>query len=306
MDKLKYLKSILALLLVSTASFCAAQKISTSVDRKEILIGEKIHYNIKFTFPSSDYEVLFNIPDSIPHFYLVNKTKSDSVEMGNYLVEQKMVLTSFDSGKWSIPAFQVRLQKGASVYSLNTDPVLINVRFSPEDTTGLYDIKPPIHVFVVENSWLIIAATILTILVLLFLLWQYIQRRKKREKPLFGSPQSAYREAMNSLEELGKTNLETNDKVKFYHAELSDILRRYSSRMQQSNLLNQTTGDLLLNFKRKNLGVEYLSSIAEVLRQNDAVKFAKFIPAQTDSKKSLLNMKNIIDNLQQFYKTQTQ
>jgi len=247
--------------------------------------------------------VWFNIPDSIPHFYLVNKAKSDSVEMGDYLVQQKIVLTSFDSGKWSIPSFPVRVQKGSSVYTFNTDPVLIDVRYSPEDTTGIYDIKPPINVFVVENSWLIIAATVLTLLILLYLLWQYIKRRKGREKPLFGSPQSAYQEAMDALEELIKNFSGNKDEIKPFHASLSDILKQYNSRMQQSNMMIKTTGELLLCFKEKNLGADTLSAMAEVLRQNDAVKFAKFIPPQTESKNAWEQMKNILSSLQQFYQT---
>ena len=297
------LQSCFLLLLFFSAPCILAQKVSTAVDRKDILVGEKIHYNIKFTFPSSDYQVLFNIPDSIHHFYLVNKTKSDSVEMGNYLVQQKIVLTSFDSGKWSIPSFPVRVQKGSSVYTLNTDPVLIDVRYTPEDTTGLYDIKPPINVFVVENSWLIIAATVLTLLVLLYLLWQYLKKKKNQEKSLFGSPQSAYREAMDALEELSKNFSGNKEEVKPFHVTLSDILRQYNSRMQQSNMMTKTTGELLLSFKEKNLGADTLSAIAEVLRKNDAVKFAKFIPLQTESKNTWEQMKNILSSLQQFYQT---
>lgn len=310
MDKLKrkYRRCLLACCILLFMQFLAlslfAQKLSTSVDRKDILIGEPIQYHINFTFPSSDYQVLFNIPDSIPHFYLVNKSKSDSVEMGNYLVRQKIILTSFDSGKWSIPSFPVRLQKGTSVYSLNTDPVLINVRYSPEDTTGLYDIKPPITVFVVENSWLIIAASILTLLVLVYLIWQYINRRKKREKPLFDSPKSAYREALAALEELEKKFDGDPCMVKSYHAGLSDILKRYVSRMQQTNMMTRTTGDLLMEFKENKFHAETLTVLAAVLRQNDAVKFAKYIPPVQESKNALQQLKKLVGSLQQFYQTQ--
>lgn len=280
-----------------------AQNLKTTVDRSSILIGERIQYDIVFTFPTADYQVQFNTPDSLPHFLIIGKNAYDTTDRkGNFLVVQKLLLTSFDSGKWSIPALPVKLKKGSSVYNMNTDPVVIDVGYSPEDTTGLHDIKPPIEVKLIEKTdWLLIGASILTALLLAYLLYRYFKNRGKKEDPVFHSSQTAYQEAIASLEALKQNSLSSNEQVKEYHVTLSEILKKYNSRKQQRNLMNRTTGELLIEFKELGAGSEMISMIAENLRYNDAVKFAKFIPPKYESEKALEQTRKLVDMLQQFY-----
>ncbi len=291
---------LLCLMFVNTQ----AQSVSTTVDKKDILIGERIQYDIKFTFPTSDYQVQFNTPDSLPHFLIIGKKAYDTTDRnGNFLVVQNLLLTSFDSGKWSIPAMPVKLKRGTSVFNMTTDPVLINVGYSPEDSTGLYDIKPPIEVKLIEKTdWLLIGASILTALLLAWLIYRYFKNRGKKEKAVFHSSQTAYQEAMNSLDALKANPLNTDEQVKEFHVALSEIFRRYNSRKQQKNLMNRTTGEMLLELKQLGAGSEMVSACAESLRYNDAVKFAKFIPPKYESEKVLGQMKTVIDSMQQYYK----
>ncbi|MFZ1529050.1 MAG: hypothetical protein WAT19_09885 [Ferruginibacter sp.] len=281
-----------------------AQSVSTAVDKKDILIGEHIRYDIKFTFPGNDYQVQFNIPDSLVHFHIIEKKAYDTTDRkGNFLVVQQLLLTSFDSGKWSIPALPVKLKRGAAVYNMTTDPVLVNVGYSPEDTTGLHDIKPPIEVKLIEKTdWLLIGASIITALILAWLIYRYFKNRGKKQQPVFHSSQTAYQEAINSLEALKANPLNTNEQVKEYHVSLSGIFRRYNSRKQQKNLMNRTTGEMLLELKEQGAGSDLVSACAESLRYNDAVKFAKFIPPKYESEKALDQLKTVIGSLQQFYK----
>ncbi|MEP6713567.1 MAG: hypothetical protein ABJA37_14170 [Ferruginibacter sp.] len=281
-------------------SLCAqcsfAQSLQTSINKKSILIGEQIKYDLIFTLPTQDYTIEFNLPDSFPHFDIISKIKSDSVDLkGHYLVLQRLVLTSFDSGKWPIISFPIKIKNAASDYTLNSDSITIDVGYAPADTSGqLRDIKPVMEVFVIDNTWIysIIAAVIG--LILLYFIYRYFKRRAKKDKPVFKSSLSPFDEAMQSLKKLKSYNLSIAAEVKEYHSALAEIFKKYYSRKDQRNLLNKTTSDILLKLKENQADV-IIPSVAEALRCSDAVKFAKYLPPVGESEKSLEQIKNAIE-----------
>ena len=275
-----------------------SQSLQTSIDKKTILIGEQIHYDLKFVLPNTNYTIEFNLPDSFPHFDIISKLKSDSTDAnGHYLVIQRIVLTSFDSGKWTLPSFPIKITNVSKDYTVNSDSALINVGYAPADSTGqLRDIKPVIDVFVIDNTWMYIIAGIVTAIILFILIYRYIKRRPKKEKPVFNSSISPYDEAMQSLKELSKYNLQAPAEIKEYHTALAEILKKYLSRRGKRNLMNRTTGDILLALK-ENDADSVISLVAEALRTGDAVKFAKYIPAVAESNKSMDDIKTGIEML---------
>lgn len=280
----------------------SAQSIQTFIDRKDILIGEPINLRLQFTLPTPNYRIEFNVPDSFAHFEIIDKAKSDSNSpQGNYLVIQKLVLTSWDSGSWAIPSFPIKIRNTAdnAVYTLNTDQVLINVGYAKADSTDqLRDIKPVMDVFYFDPFWIYVAIGAVIALILLFLLYRYIKRRPKKQAPLFNSTLSPFEEAMQELKKLaGHTTLNSDD-AKVFYTIIGDIFKRYYSRKKQQNLLNKTTGEVLLSLKQTNLDASSLSSLAEALRRSDAVKFAKYVPAEDENRQSLSQVGNTIEQIE--------
>jgi hypothetical protein len=276
-----------------------AQQFHQSIDKKSILIGEQINYNLQFVLPSPDYTIEFNLPDSFPHFDFISKVKSDSTDSkGNYMVMQKIVLTSFDSGQWQLPSLPIRITNNTKSYTLNTDSILINVGYAPADSTGkLRDIKPVMDVFVIDNTWLYIIGAVITAIILFILLYRYFKRRPKKQKPIFQSSISPYDEAIQSLKNLSKFNLQLPAEIKEYHTELAAIFKKYFSRKDQRNLLTKTTSDILLTLNEN--GAEHVvSKVAESLRCSDAVKFAKYLPSVSESENNLQAIKDSIDILE--------
>ncbi|MCP9751706.1 hypothetical protein [Ferruginibacter sp. HRS2-29] len=280
----------------------AGQSIQTSIDRKDILIGEPITYRLQFTLPTTTYRIEFNVPDSFPHFEIMDKVKSDSNNArGNYLVLQTLVLTSWDSGSWAIPSFPIKIRNTAdnAVYTLNTDQVLINVGYAKADTTGqLRDIKPVMDVFYFDPFWVYVGIGVVILLVLLFLLYRYIRRRPKRQPPLFNSALSPFEEAMQELKKLAGHASVGSDEAKVFYTMMGNIFKRYYSRKKQQDLLNKTTGEVLLSLKQTNLDASALSGLAEALRRADAVKFAKYVPAEDENRQSLSQVGNTIEQIE--------
>ena len=285
-----------------------AQSVSTSIDKKAILIGEHINYELRFTLPTPDLSVDFNIPDSIPHFDIISKKKFDSSDkQGNHLVFQRILFTSFDSGKWSLPSFSVKIRnaRSPSVFILNTDAIPIDVGYSPEDSTGqLRDIHTVMEVSIIDRSWIYIAIGILLALILAYFIYRYFRKRKK-DKPLFESKMTAFDEAMQGLRQLQAEHPSSTESFKTFYTSLTDIFRRYMSRKEQADMMNNTTSDLLIMMKEKQQDSALIFTLADALRTSDAVKFAKYLPPQEETGKAVQNVQSVIQELEKSYTRET-
>ena len=78
------------------------------------------------------------------------------------------------------------------------------------------------------------------------------------------------------------------------------LSKRYYSRKSGTDMMNKTTGEILLTMQQYNDN-GFLSKLAEALRCGDAVKFAKFLPDADDSTGSLVRIREAIRYLEQVH-----
>jgi hypothetical protein len=302
--KIKGIELIIAISLCF--SFCTqttlAQSplVKTFVDRSDILIGEQIKYKVTATFPSGIFKVhWFIVPDSVVHFEIVDRSKIDTVAENNTTVLQQIItLTSFDSGKWNTPAFIINFDpvKDDTTINIFTDSIAINVGYAVADTSGqLRDIKPIMEVTVKKYLWYYIAGGILLLLVTALILWRYFKNKKKNPVAAPVSKILPYDEAMQSLEKLKAFNLQNPEEAKQFHAKLSEIFKWYISRKQKVSIMNKTTGDVLIHLAENNLPKDIITNTAIALRCGDAVKFAKYLPALSESEECFTKIKETIN-----------
>ena len=276
-----------------------AQSIRTAVDKKDILIGEQITYRMSIGLPSADYKVDISIPDSIPHFDVIQKVAGSATDkQGNYSWEYKLVFTSFDSGSWSLPAFSYRINHlNTASQFLYTDSFRVNVGYMPLDKSGKpRDIKSILEVSWFDWFWIWIGAGVLALLIIAFFVYRYI--RKNRKPVEVKENLSAYAEAIKALDELRKANGQNIYTVKEYHTKLADVLRNYYSKRVDRNFFNKTTGEILTKLKSHELQAETQSHTAEALQTGDAVKFAKYHPSYTENEAAMNYLKNTIDEIE--------
>ncbi len=279
--------------------FPAAQTVKTFIDKQDILIGEQLNYKVVATFTPGDYRVHWlNIPDSMPHFELVDKSKIDtSTDNGNTVLQQTLTFTSFDSGRWNTPSFRINFDpvKDDTTINIITDSFAVNVGYAQADSTNqLRDIKPIMDVTIKDYFWYYIGGGVLLAAITAFFLWRYFKNRKKKPAPAFKGKLSAYDEAMQELAQLKTMNLQRPEEVKRYHSKLSDIFKWYISRKQQLNIMNKTTGDVLVHLSSGRLPQDTIATAAAALRTGDAVKFAKYIPAGTENMEAMEKIKTVI------------
>lgn len=298
MEKIKY-HILLFVCCISLASLQAtSQTVEVSMNRNEILIGQQISYGLKVKLPGTGLKANFAIPDSIPHFDIIRKGEITGVK-GESALEQVVVFTSFDSGQWYFPSFPVLITDGARKATLFSDSVLIKVGYSPADSSGqLRDIKSVMDVYIPDYTLYYILGAVLLALLIAYILYRYFKKRKNRPAPIFKSDLSAYNEAMQALNALQTGSHLNAHREKEYHTELADIFKRYLSRHTQKNLLNKTTGDILIELQQMNVDIGTVSETAEGLRYTDAVKFAKFIPLHSESNQALALIRKSIETIE--------
>ena len=266
--------------------FIFSQTLQTITDKKDILIGEQITLTIK-----ANSSLRFVLPDSIPHFEIVEWSHADSSSP-----VQTIIVTSFDSGRWVFPLLPVEISSsGGSPEMLHTDSFYVNVSYAPADSTNqLRDIKPIIKVSVFDFFWVYIAGGVLVLLLIVFLLYRYFKKKKQEAPAKAVSNLSPFDEAMAELKNLSQFNLQDAAEIKLFHIKLADIFKNYIGRKQGKNLFSKTAGDLLINMKEVNLPAENISDLATALRCTDAVKFAKYLPLPDQSEDALKKIKETI------------
>jgi hypothetical protein len=282
-------------------NFCFGQTVQTFINKNEILIGEQIQYKVKATYLNSKYNIKwFAVPDTIAHFEVVAKSNIDSsIENDKITLTQTITYTSFDSGKWALPSLLIEakaLNKDSTII-LKTDSFDINITYAAADSTNqLRDIKPIIEVSVADYFWYYVAGVTLLLLLLVWIIWRYVKKRKKNPQEIVNNL-SAYDEAMEALKVLSANNLTDNAELKNYHSRLAEIFKRYFSRMAGKNVLNYTTGDILVQLSLAGVGKDEISDAAIALRCGDAVKFAKFKASIGESENCKTIITAIIEKL---------
>ena len=294
---------LLEFLFFTQQIFAQQPAIKTSVDKTKILIGEQFHFKVETSMPDNTFRLSwFNIPDTIGNFIVVKKDKIDSVSAnGNLNFSQVITLTSFDSGIRVIPPLILNAGplQGDTSFNLLTDSIPIDVAFSPMDSTKTFhDIKTIIDVKKEWPLWLwiVIGVAILLLLFWIIFLFKFL-KKKTAPTELFNSKLSPYDEAMQSLTGLEKEQLIQKNEVKEFHTRLSEIFKRYISRKTKTYKMHFTSDELLLDLDQYEIRKENLFAFANCLRMGSAVKFAKYIPLQSDSEKCLQQTKEIITEI---------
>jgi hypothetical protein len=292
MDPRKLIISVLTGLLFCLPLFAQQAKISVSRDR--ILLGEQFDLTITLDAGSKARVEFPVLPDSINHLEVIRKGKLDSVLTGDRMrYTQVLTMTGFESGQWVIPAITFRVN-GKNIKS---DSARINVMNVPLRGNDYNDIKEIRGVKGTGIDWkriLIALAGIVLIAVLAYYWWK---RRKERPKvaPVV-SRATAYEEAMEELKKLKKEGADQKGEMKLYYSKLYDIFRLYLARVTGKPAMQFTTDELMLGTKDM-LAPATFSSVAEVFRISDAVKFARYGSGMQESGDSWERIRLGIDEI---------
>ncbi len=252
-----------------------AQKVTASIDRDTIKIGEQINYKIEVeTEPSA--RVVFPQGQSFLPLEIIDSTAVDTFKTKDAFKLQKVFpLTQFDSGAYTVPK-QTIIINDQGYY---TDSFAVTVNAVAVDTTKqkLYPIKPALDVRLPFGlpRWM---GWVLGFLALAFLVYVFLKSRKRiiekrKELPPF-------EKAIQSLKKLDERRDLEEGKIKHFYSSLSETLKRYVDEKMDDRAMESTTDEfivLLRLFKKEKqlyLKEQVIDSIEAFMRRSDLTKFA--------------------------------
>ncbi len=281
--------------------FVRGQKVSASVDRDSILIGEQIKYVLS-TLTDTISQITFPRHKVFGNLEVVEILPVDTSHDQNKLqLKQTYFLTAWDSGHYVIPSLPVRIND--SVFY--TDSIRVYVKDVVVDTTkqGLYGFKPviPINykpkVKIRQSGWWRYAWLILLLLIPVAI---YYLRKKKVLSP--EEVLSPYEKAIRRWNKIyaDKERIPTDE----LYVELTDILRTYIEETTGLPAKERISTHLiqdLYNYVFENgekINPSFITQLKETLKRADLAKFAKLKPYPPEQEKDVENIKQIIDHIQ--------
>lgn len=295
MTKHIFHKTILCGIALFLSGFLAAQSktvVKASVDRSQILIGERIQLTLEADIPETQPIRFFQL-DSIPHFEFLSLGKIDTSNTGSGTrLSQVIQITSFDSGHWVIPALPLGLGE-----TISTDSIPVDVGFSAFDPQQPYhDVKDILEVNPPEEKkssllWWYIGGGVLLVLLLILLL----RKPKKPAVKPAPPPVDPYKQALEQLERLRKEKLTP----KAYYSGLTDVFRVYVEKRKGVHSLQQTTGDLVMQLRSIGMEEGIFKQLADILQLSDFVKFARYETSPADDTRAFETIKRSIDYIEQ-------
>jgi hypothetical protein len=302
--KLKYFPYFLILVLYLGPLQAQQIRVSTSLERDSIWLGDQIKMIIVAEYPVGTVLTFPQLKDSLGNgVEILTRTPSDSSNLGNGIIQKRQayLITAFDSGPHPITPFLFALKGKTPPDTLRSNPATLFVKVPPVDLKkGFADIKKPYGAPVTFKE---IAPWILGILLLacvVFLVIYAVNRRKKNI-PLFAMPSRPklppHVIALSELDKLKEEQLWQHDKVKDYYTRLTDIIRVYLEDRYNVPAMEQTTHEILADFKDDNSQIQgkLFTGLEKTLTISDLVKFAKYTPLPDENHYVLVQAYTLVD-----------
>jgi hypothetical protein len=288
---------IIFLILIASSGPCLAApsvKVKSSVDKKSVNIGEKVRYTIA---ASSAGDISIEFPDLSKAFKdlsVVDSGQKTSSFLGRKTVTQWAAFQTYTPGNYTILKQGVKYKAAGDKdwQTVLAPEQAIVVRSLLSNNTILADIKGPVGLGTTVH-YLIIMILVCLILVLVF--WKKIFPGKKKISVEM-QPWKAHEIAYAQLDELRGKGLLAKGMVKQYYSELSDILRHYLENRFSLKAPEMTTEEFIVYVREySELGREEKDLLKEFLANCDLVKFAKYIPPETEGETAFDTAKKFVD-----------
>ena len=268
-----------------------SQDASVKIDTNAILIGQQI----KLTVECNDINVNSSFPvflDTIIKGIEILKSSSiDTLSFESNLIslKQEHIITAWDSGAYYIPSL-------IFTENIKSEPLLLNViTVSVDQEKDIKDIKQPLDPefeFSDIITWLIG----LLVIILIFYLFKKFSKSKKNINKKYEEIEitPAHIIALNNLNEIEKKELWQQNKLKEYHSEISEILRKYIESRFNCLALEATTDEIMTSLKNQ-LSDELNIDLRNVFQTADLAKFAKSKPSDKENIDSMVLAKKFVN-----------
>ncbi len=290
-------KLVLVIYYCFISSLLLAQlKVNSSVDRREIRIGEPVTLQLSVSYPSGAPLQWFSIPDTFNTLEVVRREKIDTISTSTGdVLKQKILITGFDSGRFVIPQFHLMIAGQDAA----TDSFSITVNTVSLDGLDYKDVKDIVEADQANKNeylwWIAGAVSMILLFVLIYLMLR--NRRKPQAQALISK--DAYADAIAQLSQLKRESLIEKAEELQYYTRLADIFRRFLQGERGIRSMEKTSVEILSELQRMDLDRETVTEIGIALRRCDFVKFAKYAPSGNEHAATITSIENTIGLIHQ-------
>jgi hypothetical protein len=304
----RYGLSTIVLLLLINGIFAQNHSASAQLDSNNILIGDQVNLILRFSSNENVSAIFPAYCDTcIAGVEIVRRFPTDTLHKENEIVlQQKWVITSFDSGTYVLPSF--------SFYGLDsallaqTESLLLHVQTIPIDTAlAIKDIKEPLSAPITLREivpFIIIILLAVGVIVGIIFFIRYINKKKKpqsvqKEKPKL----AAHIIALQELDRLWNKKLCQSGHVKQHYSELTDIVRTYMENRWDIMAMEMVSSEIVEALDPLHLPTDVMRKLEQTLYLADMVKFAKANPLPDENN---MSYRNIVEFVETTKETATQ
>lgn len=302
--RIKTIACLIFSLWISLFSASAQVVVKAAIDSTHILIGQQTKIHVEIAADKNQQLQLPLITDTLMRgVEVLEISKIDTVDIGNNRTQMKYdyLITAFDSALYLLPPFKV-------ISGLDTtfsNELALKVSTFPVDTESgqFYDIKdvwkPPFVLMDYLPGILLILTIIALIAVAVFVIYCLATKKSlvpfKKEEPYLPPHIRAIRE----LDAIKSQKLWQIGKVKTYHSEITDALRKYIEERFGVGAMEMTSGEILVAIKGfHEMDIAY-DNLKQILLLADFVKFAKYNPLPDENELSMMNAYLFVNDTKQ-------
>ncbi len=277
---------IFVTLLFSNFLFAQNINVSADVDTTDYLVGDYISYSIKVTYDKGIRITPPTLTDKLKKLELIKTLPAIKGNNNGKNFEQfNYILSGYDSAEVIIPKIPITYFIGSNSEPkiINTNEVVVYIHTLPVDLSAeIKDVKKPLKIEIDWKFWLIIFLAILAALLISYFLYKKYRKPKENvRRKITVPPIPVDVIALKALEELKNKKLWQQGKIKDYHSELTEIIRKYFEGRYNFNSLEKTTAENMEILNKVMDNQKVIDTTRKFLTNADMVKFAKFKPMPT-------------------------
>lgn len=301
------MKKTILILWFSILPYGAFAQISVTarLDSIAMLIGDQVNLTLNITHDASielggiDASALDTLKDI--EVLKISPPATISQSKTQYLIEQKILLTSFTAGRYQLPSIRISYKNDGEERTLFTKQMLLKVNtLDVSDATELQKIKGIIDEpfnFRDALPYLILVGGLVLIA---FGIWYFIKRNRKKEvfAELEKKRLPSHVIALTKLKNLDKLQLWQSGEIKAFQSQLTFILREYLEGRFKVPALESTTDEIIDSIKKTQIQEHVIEKLKAILQTADLVKFAKSEPPVNVHQQAFENITSFVNQTQ--------
>ena len=269
--------------------------VEASLDSTTILIGEQVGLHAKVTAPKGTRIIFPEYPDGYltEGVEVLERSKVDTsvIDDGHrWVLRRDYLLTSFDSALYRLPAVEVT--SGSKTFR-SSGSLGLKVNSVAVDTLHPDDLRAPYGPVDIPFQWDggFVATTLLLWVLLAafaFSLCRLLKREPLKRRITVAPPPPAHQVALNAIAKFKGRTADTEEDLKHYYDELTEVLRTYIKERFGIDALEMTTMQIVDAITQTG-DQTALYELRELLETADLVKFARMEASEVDNDRSLLH-----------------